>query len=206
MGAPACQPQSSQALETRRDRWQQRMDLLRRALRDDDPQVRAAVSRSLERLEGLADVSVLAANLQSADMVTRLNAIYGLGAIGDASALPALVQALGDPVEDIRAAAVRTLGELRAPATLDPVVGRLDDESPLVRRQAIEALGCFADRRTAPILRALLAEHEVEVLREALRALAATRDPDAEADVSRHLEHPDPGVRAAAAEALGQLD
>jgi len=186
----------------------ERIERLRMALRDPDPAVRAGVARSLERLESRSDVEHLIASLENEDKLVRLNAIYGLGTLADPAGLPALVRALHDPVEDIRAAAVRTLGDLCAPSTLDPIVERIDDESPLVRRHAIEALGRFCDRRVAPVLRSLLAEPEpeLEIVREVLRALGACRDPDAEEDIARRLEHPDPGVRCAAAEALGLLD
>jgi HEAT repeat protein len=109
-------------------------------------------------------------------------------------------------VEDIRAAAVRTLGELRDATTLDAIVACLEDASPLVKRHAIEALGRFADRRVAPVLRSLLAATQLEIVREALRALGACRDSAAEPEIARRLEHPDSGVRCAAAEALGLLD
>jgi hypothetical protein len=187
----------------RRDR---RMERLRVALRDPDPAVRACVARSLEKLEGRSDVALLIERMGASDTLTRLNAIYGLGAIGDSSGLVPLVEALRDPIEDIRAAAVRTLGEMHAPETLDPICERLDDPSTLVRRHAIEALGRFGDRRVSPILRSLLVEPELEIVREALRALGACRDPDAEPDIVVRLDHADPGVRAAAAEALGLID
>lgn len=183
-----------------------RLERLRAALRDPDPGVRTAVARALERVESREDVACLVERLSSEDKLTRLNAVYGLGAVGDETALRALVSALRDPVEDIRAAAVRTLGELRAAFTLDPLMERLDDESGLVRRQAIEALGAFGDRRVAQVLRALLGDADLEIVRECLRALGACRDPEAEADILRHFDHADAGVRTAAAEALGLID
>ena len=183
-----------------------RLERLRTALRDPDPGVRTAVARALERVESREDVVCLVERLTSEDKLTRLNAVYGLAAVGDDTALHAIVSALRDPVEDIRAAAVRTLGELRAASTLEPLVERLDDPSNLVRRQAIEALGAFGDRRVAQVLRALLGDKDLEIVRECLRALGACRDPKAEIEILQHLEHPDPGVRAAAAEALGLID
>ncbi len=130
---------SAKASDRVTTRLLRRLEHLRAALRDPDSGVRTAVARALERVESREDVACLVERLSSEDKLTRLNAVYGLGAVGDETALRALVSALRDPVEDIRAAAVRTLGELRAPVTLDPLMERLDDESGLVRRQAIEA-------------------------------------------------------------------
>ncbi len=187
-------------------RREERMAALRLALRDPEPSVRASAARAIERVESRCDVARLLENLEGGDKLARLNAIHGLGALGDSAGLPALVRALRDPIEDIRAAAVRALGELRAERTLDPLVERLDDPSPLVRRHAIEALGRFGDRRAAGVLRLLLAEPDVEILREVLRALGACHDPTAEPDITRCAQHADAGVRCAAVEALGLLD
>ena len=60
----------------------------------------------------------------------------------------------------MRAASVRTLGELGDPASLEPIVSALDDASSLVRRHSIEALGRFADARLVPILMAVLDDED----------------------------------------------
>jgi len=106
----------------------------------------------------------------------------------------------------VRAAAVRMLAELRHEAGLSPIAQCLDDPSALVRRHAIDALGRFADRRVVPLLLTMLKERETEIVAPALRALGLCRDPECEPDLVPFLSHPSPIVRAAAVEALAQLD
>jgi HEAT repeat protein len=184
----------------------QRRERVRKALADPDPEVRAAASRALERLDRRRDLDLLLARLASADVRDRVEAVYGIGAIGDPGVVGPLVTALRDPVEDVRAAAVRMLAELRDGAGLSPIAQCLDDPSALVRRHAIDALGRFADRRVVPLLLTMLKEPEVETVAPALRALGLCRDPEAEPHVAPFLAHPSPIVRAAALEALAQLD
>ena len=67
-------------------------------------------------------------------------------------------------------------------------------------------LGRFADRRVVPLLLTMLKERDAETVVSALRALGSCRDPESETDVARMLSHESPIVRAAAIEALAQLD
>lgn len=85
---------------------------LRDALRDPDPAVRESAARALERMRRRENLPELLEHLRSGDMLARLNAIYALGSGRDPSCVAAPVQVLDDPSEDVRAAAVRTLGDL----------------------------------------------------------------------------------------------
>ena len=197
--------QDSRTEESRRER---RLEQIRTALADSHADVRAAAVRALERAERFQDLDRLLEQLKSDTVKDRIEAVYGLGGIGDEASMRPLVTALRDPIEDVRAAAVRTLAELLDESTLSPIVQCLDDPSTLVRRQAVEALGRFGDRRLVPILRALLAEgeRETELVGPLLRALGACRDERSEPEIVEYVGHADPAVRAAAIEALGQLD
>ena len=184
----------------------QRRERVRGALADPDPEVRAAASRALERLDRRRDLDLLLGRLSSADVRDRVEAVYGLGAVADPEAVPPLVAALRDPVEDVRAAAVRMLAEIRDERGLSPIAQCLDDPSALVRRHAIDALGRFADRRVVPLLLTMLKERDLETLAPAVRALGLCRDREAEPAIAALLLHSSPIVRAAAVEALAQLD
>ena len=184
-----------------------RRERIRGALADPDPEVSAAAARALDRLDRRSDLDFLLARLASADARDRVQAVYGLGAIGDSDAVvPLLVAALRDLEEDVRAAAVRMLAEGKDQRGLSPIAQCLDDPSALVRRHAIDALGRFADRRVVPLLLTMLKEREVDIVAPAVRALGLCRDPESEPSIAAMLAHPSPIVRAAAVEALAQLD
>lgn len=189
-------------------RRQRRLDQIRAALADPNADVRAAAVRALERAERFEDLDRLLEQLKSDTVKERIEAVYGLGGIGDEASIRPLVGALHDSVEDVRAAAVRTLAELLDESTLSPIVQCLDDPSTLVKREAVEALGRFGDRRLVPILRALLGGDggDAELIGPLLRALGSCRDERSEPEIAEYIAHADPSVRAAAIEALGQLD
>lgn len=182
-----------------------RLEHLRALLVDAEPKVRAAAAAAIDRIEQLEDVAVLRERLASPEVLTRLNAVYGLGAARDPGALPALVSALRDETEDIRAAVLRTLGERRDPDALAPLLECLDDPSLLVRRHAVEALARFEDARLVPYLKSLLTDDDLEIRCEALRGLGRTHDARVESELLGHLADAEPRIRAAAAEALGEL-
>jgi len=198
----------TQELKTENPRRARRLEWIRAGLADPQAEVRAAAVRALEHAERFQDLDRLLEQLKSEATRDRIEAVYGLAGIGDDASMQPLVAALRDPVEDVRAAAIRTLAELLDESTLSPIVQCLDDSSTLVRREAVEALGRFGDRRLVPILRALLAEdgRDAELVGPLLRALGACRDERSEPEIAEYVAHADPAVRAAAIEALGQLD
>ena len=84
---------------------------------------------------------------------------HGLSAIG-ASAVPALISALKDVRENIRASAAYALGEMgpAAAEAVDGLIALLTDESEEVRRHATSALGMIKAQisKTVPALMAVL--------------------------------------------------
>ncbi len=100
----------------------------RRTLQVDDEQVEA--TRMLETV----------AWDQSAPLLARLHAIWGLGVARNASDL--LPKLLSDPDDEVRAQAARTIGDWNLISRMDPkvIVPLLADPSPRVRRYAATAL------------------------------------------------------------------
>jgi cyclophilin family peptidyl-prolyl cis-trans isomerase/HEAT repeat protein len=85
----------------------------------------------------------------------RRRAVLALGRVGMASGVPALVSALHDSVEDVRATAAFALGLIGADAKdatkpLETVV--LSDASAVVRTRAIEGLGLIGDAAAVPAI------------------------------------------------------
>ena len=189
------------------ERREHRLSLLREALRDPDPSVRAAAARAMERLERKSDLPALTARLQSTVVRDRIEAVYALGELAEAEALPLLVAALNDTVEDVRTAALRSLAQVGDTSALSPIIQCLDDPNPLIVRHALEALGRFRDPRLVPVLLAVLQDTEDAVtLASALGALASCGGQSTERSLLPYLGHDDASVRIAVVDALGALD
>ena len=102
-------------------------------------------------------------------------AAYALGA-SDATAVPALTEALADPDETVRANAAYALGDIGRPAQVatHQLAQALTDDSAPVRRNATEALGTIGqtDGSIVPALASLLQDKQYWVRDNAARTLA----------------------------------
>ena len=111
-------------------------------------------------------IDALAAEKEAFDMEPILHicdAAHGLAAIG-ASAVPALIKALQDVHENVRASAAYTLGEMGplAAEAVDELIASLTDTSEEVRRHATSALGMIKVpvSKTVPALVEVLEDRE----------------------------------------------
>lgn len=99
-------------------------------------------------------VQLLSADLKlEADPARRARLCADLAATERADAVPALVEALGDPSDRVRAAAARALGQLNARNAADQIRPLLRDAQASVRAAAVGSLGSMGD--TAAVLAAL---------------------------------------------------
>jgi len=175
-------------------------------------------------LEGLADRRAW----------RRAASAFALGDMGSPQAIPALTAALADDSREVRTAAARSLGQLRANGTAQLLVAALgsgsvpravagqaliaigpeaagdlhpllEDPDAAVRRAAAEVLGLIGGPAEAPVLAAAAEDPAAEVRSAALRALGQVGGR-AESDVVRAaLADRVPFVRTAAAHAAGRL-
>lgn len=112
--------------------------------------------------------------LKAAGYFTRGYAAVALGNIGDATAVPALVEALKDEESYVRRSAAVALGNIRDATAVPALVETLKDEDGEVRRSAAEALERIGNSVTLP--RKVLAssqfsaQNRIDVL-EALRRI-----------------------------------
>jgi hypothetical protein len=145
-------------------------------------------ARARAARHGAADLRLPAGATSRPPMrVTASPAVYGLGAIGDPDVVPPLIASLRDRAEDVRAAAVRVLAEVKDERGLSPIAQCLDDPSALCAAPMRSTrFGRFADRRVVPH-----PHDDAEGARgprssaPALRALGLCRDPAGGAGESR---------------------
>jgi HEAT repeat protein len=143
--------------------------------------------------------------LKSSDEEERRTAVLMLSATASADAAPALVGALNDSSEPVRAAAVNGLAQLRNPDHITLISALLaKDKRPFVRKTAAYALGHYASAKaTAPLVAALARDKDVEVRAAAVVALGHYKDPAAVAPLTSALKDKNDFIRAYAARALG---
>ncbi len=97
--------------------------------------------RVVGRLGLVAFVPPLVSMLGSNDVGVRVAAALALGAIaGDHEGVGALCFSLADEDPQVRAAACRSLGQLRAAESVHPLMGATSDPVALVRAAAVQAL------------------------------------------------------------------
>lgn len=87
-----------------------------------DPLERAAAIQLVGLLGDAGDAAPLIGRLQDGDAAVRVQAAAALGRLGAADAERAVRRALGDPSEQVRAAAAETLGAIGSRADVDALV------------------------------------------------------------------------------------
>jgi hypothetical protein len=164
----------------------------------------------------------------------RARAAFVLGNMGSTTAVPALVAALEDRDQDVRAAATRSLGRLQATEAIAPAIragidGRvprsvvgaaaleigppvvpeliplLGHERPTVRATAAELYGLLDVTGDAGPLVGLLHDSSPLVRKAAALALERVADASAAEALLGALSDDDTSVRAAVASALGAI-
>lgn len=157
-------------------------DVLVEALGDPDAEMRRRAAESLgyRPREG-ADAALLA-RLERGETSARVrSAIYrALGAIGAASALPALARCLaGESDIAARASCAGALANIDDPEALVLALDGVGDSDLPVRLHAIASLGNFADARAVEALEAWTKDEDARIRDTALLALGNTRTPAA---------------------------
>jgi len=118
-----------------------------------------------------------------------------------------LTQALEDPVESVRQAAVVAIGEIEpGPQLLQPVVGLLRSSDATIRRAAVRALLQVDSSQSVPALIAAGRDSDAEVRQGIVAAVGEWGGAMAFSWIrGRLVEDPSPGVRSEAAYRLGLL-
>jgi cyclophilin family peptidyl-prolyl cis-trans isomerase/HEAT repeat protein len=181
-------------------------DVLAALARDEEPRVALEALRALGRTGDEGGRALAADALSSRSDVVRHEALLTLAALEPDRRLRAqIVPFVGDPSPWMRAAALTALAHTdRADFAL--VLSGMDpDPVWFVRAALATALGKQGDEMSVSVLHAMLQDEDARVLPAVLSALHRARGNDSLDTLLRHLEHPDMGVRAAAAEELGRV-
>jgi HEAT repeat protein len=106
---------------------------------DKDEHIRILAAEALERLETRAKLDSFAEILTSGGKLEKLRAVYALGNLRGQQVTTLLLKGVKDPIEDVRATAVRVLGNFSDSRALPSLVESLKDESPVVANRAHNA-------------------------------------------------------------------
>ncbi|HEX7418750.1 MAG TPA: HEAT repeat domain-containing protein [Thermoanaerobaculia bacterium] len=122
-----------------------------------------------------------------------------LGKLGDRRAVPALIDALKDPVVETRIYALIALAELHDPDSVPAVIDATNDEDKDVRKTAVYALGALGDKRALPVLEQALNNQTADIRFNAALSLSRFGDRNAEpvlrAMLDRSMLNRVPGMR-----------
>ena len=136
----------------------------------------------------------------------RLKAAERLGYLGEESAIPSLMRALGDDILDVRLAAALSLARLGCGGALIPIIRSLDLHGEISQRRIAEILSQLGEEATEPLLKIL---HDRELgpaaLCIAIRASNLLNLHRAAPVIGTLLNHTDEEVRINAVRALGSL-
>jgi HEAT repeat protein len=144
---------------------------LSEALRDSDPQVRAAAAWAISQIgpQAASAIPALGTALSDTDPRVRSHAALAFRAMGPAGSpgIPELIRALNDSVDYVRASAVEGLGSMGAAAqtAVKPLIERLlaKDEHGLVLGRVVAALGDMgpAAKEALPVLEQAVKSHRL---------------------------------------------
>jgi putative heme-binding domain-containing protein len=154
-----------------------------------EPVIRSPVQSPANRLTALA-LFVRGIDKQHADTLFALcqqledgpilaEALRLIGKSPTRSAVPLLTGKLVSTKPEVRAAAIETLGELRAVEGRDPLVVMLADPDPQVRRAAACAAAKLMERRAIEPLIKMAADSDVLVRAASLDSLRLLKEPRA---------------------------
>lgn len=154
--------------------------------------------------------------LKTPNPENRISALWKLESLGthrDLRVVEPLIEALGDPVPDVRGTAAHSLGTISsitkspyvAKQALEPLITLLEDEDETVVASAIYALGELGGKSVGPRLLPFLNcpnKPHVKIRNIVIVALGASRYRPAIPHLRRLLDDSDPEVRYEALDAL----
>jgi cyclophilin family peptidyl-prolyl cis-trans isomerase/HEAT repeat protein len=182
------------------------VDVLLPLVQDRDETVALQALRALGAIADPRGQAAAVAALDAASDVVRREALRTLALLPPDRALrERLVRQVGSRDPWIRAAALAALAWNDREEFALVLSGLDPDRDFRVRAALAAALARTGDEMSVGILHAMLRDEDPRVVAAVLGALREARGKDSLDTLRRHLEHPDLGVRVAAAEAVTAL-
>lgn len=168
--------------------------LIRAAINDDEPRVRAAAVDAIDEIGG--------------DALTRLLSVISGVTPEESGRLPAeaLIRLLDHDMAELRMAAATAIGNQAATEAIPTVLEHLTDDDPRVRVRVIEVVGRVGDPRAVDPLMGLTEVAPAAVRESIARSLGGIGGPAALDALEPLLNDESPDVRAAAVIALGEFE
>jgi HEAT repeat protein len=189
-----------------------RADLIAPFLQDTDPRVRCAAADALGRLKAKEQAGAVARLIGDNRHDVRVSAVLALAAMDareQADAVASLLKDAGPVLSgqaELRAAAVETLGRLRAVQHAPAVATFLrQDEGEGVRLVAVIALGQMGARDQAVAIAPLLKDEKRWIRAFSAKALGRLQAREHAEAIRSLLDDPEPEVREAAGVALKDM-
>ncbi len=177
-------------------------------LSDRDPETVELAIEALGKLGDHASTPAVARFLADPSAARREAAAVALWRLADSTALDALLARHDDPDPEVRWRVLYALEKVVAPARVVLIAAHhLEDDEWLVRAYAARTLGRQKSPRATAYLLQALADPEVGVVVNAVRALQLIADTTCArcaGGLAGLLGHPHPYVRVIAATALGE--
>ena len=167
-------------------------------LSDPDKDVLRAAALSLGILRDPRAITALIRSLS-----TQRMAVSALTQMAH-DAFPALINALHDDDSQVRAGAAETLGQIRNPAAVRPLVAATRDPVADVRTSAAVALTSFADPQAIDAVLAAVKDDDPRVREAVVRMLERVKDRRALNALIVATTDPNPSVQLSAYQALAR--
>ncbi len=145
------------------------------------------------------------ADLDSTDVVQRIDALHRLRTHQDSQIAPKVTPLLRDENSTIRRLAAEVLGRNGDKSAVSSLIRVLYDTEADVREAAADALGALGDQSAVPALTDVLFDEVVNVRFAAAEALGLLGDPRSVVDLIRALDSDDLPLSAMAAMALHKI-
>jgi len=135
----------------------------------------------------------------------RLEAAINLGTMQSQIAIPALIDAIRDPIEDVRLAAVRALGQLNEPRGLRLLLGALEEGDHWTGNSIVEVLVGMGSGIAPEIVTRLESATNINARLLYMQLCGLQRITSALSPLLLLLRDHDKETRISAARALGQI-